>query len=142
MPLSSPYRATSNEWSARHHPPSTAPQRREETMSAKKAQEPLSINLEKLCTTMLELAGRGPHEESLMLQVANAGNVLPVSKEIKRRRMSRAKFTKRDKTETAAPQASGKKKQTRKRKSTNASAGTGEPQADHSASGVGLQHEG
>lgn len=60
------------------------------------------VNAERLASTMLELANRGPDQESLMLQVANAANIAPVSKTIKQRRMNRAKFAKVPK-QTAGP---------------------------------------
>lgn len=49
---------------------------------------------QKMCETMSMIALRGPHDESLMLQVANAGEITEVVSVIKSRRVMRAKFSK------------------------------------------------
>lgn len=50
--------------------------------------------LKAMCELMCDIALRGPHEESLMLQVANKGGIQHVTDTIKKRRVMRSKFSK------------------------------------------------
>lgn len=72
------------------------------------ARKNVRVDLNMVETTMmlmLELALRGPYEEGLMLRIANAGGFLEVAKEIKRRRVMRAKFQKPTRAADVGPES-------------------------------------
>ena len=59
-------------------------------MTTKKAKS--GTSRERMVTTMLELAARGPREAALMVRVANAGEITEVITQIKKVRVMLKKF--------------------------------------------------